>query len=60
MVGDDEDHGATGGLTHLGAAKQLATEIPGARLVVFKSQAHYYYFSAHEEMRDVIGAFLAS
>jgi 3-oxoadipate enol-lactonase len=60
MVGDDEDHGATGGLTHLEAAKQLAIEIPGARLVVFKNQGHYYYFSAHEEMRDVIGAFLAS
>ena len=60
MVGDDEDHGATGGLTHLAAAKQLAGQIPGAGLVVFKSQGHYYYFSAHEEMRRVIGEFLAS
>jgi pimeloyl-ACP methyl ester carboxylesterase len=60
MVGDDEDHGASGGLTHLAAAKQLAGEIPGARLVVLKGQGHYYYFSAHGEMRQIIGEFLIS
>jgi 3-oxoadipate enol-lactonase len=60
LVGGDEDHGARGGLTHLAAAKQLATQIPGSRLVVLKDQGHYYYFSAHEELRRVIGEFLAS
>jgi pimeloyl-ACP methyl ester carboxylesterase len=60
MVGDDEDHGAQGGLTHLASAKKLAAEIPNAKLVVLKDQGHYYYFSAHEEMNRIIRDFLAS
>ena len=60
MVGDDEDHGGQSGMTHMDFAKQLAGEIPGARLVVLKGQGHYYYFSAPEETNRVIREFIAS
>jgi pimeloyl-ACP methyl ester carboxylesterase len=60
MVGDDEDHGAQVGLTHLASARQLAEQIPGAKLAVLKDQGHYYYFSAPEETSRVIRDFLRS
>ena len=60
MVGDDEDHGAQGGMTHLASAKTLAGEIPGAKLVILEGQGHYYYYSAHEEMNRIIREFIAS
>jgi hypothetical protein len=47
-------------LTHLAAARQLAGQVPGAKLVVLEGQGHYYYFSAHEEMRRIIDEFLVS
>ena len=60
MVGDDEDHGAQGDTTHLGYARILAKEIPGARLVTLPGQGHYYYFSApgatHAAMREFLSA----
>jgi pimeloyl-ACP methyl ester carboxylesterase len=59
-IGDDEDHGAQSGLTHLDFAKRLAGEIAGARLAVLKDQGHYYYFSAPKETNRLIRDFIAS
>ena len=59
MVGDDEDHGAQGDTTHLGYAKILAKDIPGARLVVLPEQGHYYYFSAPDAMHKAMREFIA-
>jgi pimeloyl-ACP methyl ester carboxylesterase len=60
MVGDDEDHGGQSSMTHFAFAKQLAQEIPTARLVVLKGQGHYYYFSAPEETNRIMREFLTS
>jgi pimeloyl-ACP methyl ester carboxylesterase len=60
LIGDDEDHGSMGGTTHLAHARNLARDIPGAKLVVLEGQGHYYYFSAPELMNRAIRAFLSS
>jgi pimeloyl-ACP methyl ester carboxylesterase len=60
LIGDDEDHGAADGMTHLAYAKALAAAIPGARLVTLAGQGHYYYFSDPEGMNGAIRAFLAT
>jgi 3-oxoadipate enol-lactonase len=59
MVGDDEDHGPPGHVTHFAYAKELARDIPVARLVVLPGQGHYYYYSAPAEMNGAIRAFMA-
>lgn len=59
LVGDDEDHGPPGHMTHGGFAASLARDIPGARLVVLEGQGHYYYFSDSETTNRVIRQFIA-
>ena len=59
-VGGDEDHGGAGGTTHLAFAKQLAAEIPGARLEVLEDQGHYYYYSAPEQTNRIFRDFITS
>jgi pimeloyl-ACP methyl ester carboxylesterase len=58
MVGDDEDHGPPGHMTHLGYAKILAKDIPNARLVVLKGEGHYYYFSDPRTTNRLIREFI--
>lgn len=58
MIGDDEDHSAGSGATHLAYAKSLARDIPNARLVVLEGEAHYYFHSAPEMTHRVIREFL--
>jgi pimeloyl-ACP methyl ester carboxylesterase len=58
MVGDDEDHGRPGHMTHYQYAHALAAEIPGARLSVLPRQGHYYYFSNPADTNAIIGAFI--
>lgn len=57
MVGDDENHGATGN-THWAAAHQLAKAIPNAKLVVLAGEGHHYLATnpaaAHRAMREFI------
>jgi pimeloyl-ACP methyl ester carboxylesterase len=59
MIGDDEDHGATSGATHMDFAKVLSRDIPGAKLVVFSGQGHYYLFTEPEKANRIIRDFLA-
>lgn len=58
LIGDDEDHSAGSGATHLAYAQSLARDIPGARLVVLEGQGHYYFYSAPEETNRAIREFL--
>jgi pimeloyl-ACP methyl ester carboxylesterase len=57
LVGDDENHGASG-RTHWAAAHHLAAEIPNARLVVLKGEGHHYMATnpaaAHQAIREFI------
>jgi pimeloyl-ACP methyl ester carboxylesterase len=59
MIGDDEDHGASSGATHMDFAKILAREIPGAKLVVFPGQGHYYLFTEPQKANRIMRDFLA-
>ena len=59
LVGDDEDHGPPGHVTHLAYAKRLAADIPGARFALLPGQAHYYYFSDPDTTNRLIGDFIA-
>jgi pimeloyl-ACP methyl ester carboxylesterase len=59
MIGDDENHGATSGATHMDFAKILARDIPGAKLVVFPGQGHYYLFMEPDKANRTIREFLA-
>jgi pimeloyl-ACP methyl ester carboxylesterase len=59
MVGDDEDHGPPGHVTHFAYARMLSEEIPRARLVVLPGQGHYYYYSDPAATHRAIRAFLA-
>jgi pimeloyl-ACP methyl ester carboxylesterase len=58
MVGDDEDHGSSHGVTHKQFAEQLAAAIPGAEFAVIPGQGHYYPYSdpagTHRIMRDFL------
>ncbi|MGZ7042748.1 MAG: alpha/beta fold hydrolase [Thermoanaerobaculia bacterium] len=60
LVGDDEDHGPPGHLTHLVYARHLAQEIPGARFAMLPGQAHYYYFSDPTTTNRLIRQFAES
>ena len=60
MVGGDEDHGGQAGMTHRAFARQLATEIPGAKFAVLEDQGHYYFYTAPEQMSRIIRYFIAS
>lgn len=60
MIGDDEDHGAAGDATHMAFAKILAHDIPGAKLMVFPGQGHYYLFMEPEKANAAIREFLAA
>jgi len=60
MVGGDEDRGGQAGMTHVDFAKQLAAEIPGAKMAVLEDQGHYYFYSAPEQMHRLIRDFIAS
>ena len=59
MIGDDEDHGASSGATHMDFAKILARDIPGAKLVVFNGQGHFYPFCEPEKANTTMRDFLA-
>ncbi len=59
MVGDDEDRGPPGHVTHFAYAKTLAADIPGARHKVLAGQGHYYYFSAPDATNRAIRDFAA-
>jgi pimeloyl-ACP methyl ester carboxylesterase len=60
IVGEDEDHGASGPLTHLASAKLLSENLPNAKLIVLKGQGHYYYFSDPQTLNSAIRDFIAS
>jgi pimeloyl-ACP methyl ester carboxylesterase len=60
LIGDDEDHGPPGHVTHRAFAESLARDIPDARLVVLEGQGHYYYYSAAEETNRIIREFAAA
>jgi aminoacrylate hydrolase len=60
MIGDDEDHGAAADATHMAFAKVLARDIPGAKLMVFPGQGHYYLFMEPEKANAAIREFLAA
>jgi hypothetical protein len=47
-------------MTHVDFAKQLAAEIPGAKMAVLEDQGHYYFYSAPEQMHRLIRDFIAS
>ena len=59
MVGDDEDHGSSSDLTHLGFAKVLAEKIPGAKLIVFPDEGHNYWYSAPQKFNAAVRDFIA-
>ena len=59
MVGEDEDHGSSHGITHLAFAKSLAASIPGAQLSVIPGHGHYYPLAAPATMHRIVRAFLA-
>jgi pimeloyl-ACP methyl ester carboxylesterase len=56
LAGDDEDHGSD--ITHLDFAKLHARGIPGAKLVIFPGEGHYYPFLSPEPTHRVIREFL--
>ena len=58
MVGEDEDHGPPGHITHCAYARRLSAEIPNARFVMLKGQAHYYYYSDPCTTNPVISDFI--
>jgi len=58
MAGDDETHGDTVN-THLEFAHVLAEKIPGAELVIFPGEGHYYPFYSPATTNATIRAFLA-
>lgn len=58
MVGEDEDHGPPGHLTHSAYAQFLAADIPNARFVMLKGQAHYYYYSDPQTTNELIFDFI--
>lgn len=60
VVGEDEDHGSSGPLTHLASARLLSENLPNAKLMVLKGQGHYYYFSDPQALNGAIRAFIAS
>jgi pimeloyl-ACP methyl ester carboxylesterase len=60
LVGDDEDHGGAGHMTHFTYAKALANDIPDARLVVLPGQGHYYYYSDPQATNAAIRNFIAA
>jgi aminoacrylate hydrolase len=59
IVGEDEDHGSSHGITHKEFAESLARDIPGAQLVVIPGQGHYYPLAAPAETHRIIRQFLA-
>jgi pimeloyl-ACP methyl ester carboxylesterase len=59
MVGEDEDHGSSHGITHLQFAKSLAASIPGAQLSVIPGHGHYYPLAAPATMHRIVRDFLA-
>jgi pimeloyl-ACP methyl ester carboxylesterase len=60
IVGEDEDHGASGPLTHLASAKLLSENLPNAKFIVLKGQGHYYYFSDPQTLNGAIREFISS
>ena len=59
MVGEDEDHGSSHGITHKEFAESLARAIAGAELAVIPGQGHYYPLAAPEITQRIIRDFLA-
>lgn len=57
LIGDDEDHGPPGHMTHVAYAQQLAKDIPNARMEIMPASGHYYYFSAPELTNRLIRDF---
>lgn len=58
MVGEDEDHGPPGHITHCVYARGLANDIPNAHLAMLKGQAHYYYYSDPYTTNRLISEFV--
>lgn len=58
LVGEDEDHGAASGDTHLYFAHILARDIPNARLVMLPGEGHHYLFYSPEKTNAAIRAYL--
>ena len=58
LVGEDEDHGSSHGITHKQFAGELAAAIPGAEFVVIGGHGHYYPMAdaqqTHRIMRDFL------
>lgn len=57
MLGDDEDHPSSSGVTHMSSSKLLASEIPGAKLAVLPG-GHYYPFVEPEKTNKTVRDFL--
>ena len=56
MAGSDEDHGSD--ITHLEFAKMHARGIPGATLVIFPGEGHFYPFLSPEPTHRAMRQFL--
>jgi pimeloyl-ACP methyl ester carboxylesterase len=59
MVGEDEDHGSSHGVTHLEFARRLSQAIPGAELVIIPGHGHYFMLAAPALTHKIIRDFLA-
>jgi pimeloyl-ACP methyl ester carboxylesterase len=58
MIGEDEDHGSSHGITHLQFARQLAAAIPGAEFAMIADHGHYYPFADPEQTHRIMRDFL--
>jgi aminoacrylate hydrolase len=58
MVGEDEDHGSSHGITHKQFAERLAAAIPGAEFVMIGGHGHYYPYADPEQTHRIMRDFL--